>query len=279
MKRILIVVFFLLFAVGTQAQKRGAIKTLSDVDSLVALKYNSYEAKRDALVKEFETEKDSLRRIKISSSYDDLERKCSDEIFGIYTKYVSVPRVTERFYAFRTSVGKDKMRKVYDKLPSEVKASDPYARSLKTHLDTRQVGIGDTVGDFRAKLVRDGNFRFGELSELKDVLLIFGGLDCMGADMLTILKIMYRKVDLSKLEIVSVFDHTDKNSFEQTVRDKGVNWLSICDFKGDHSPIKIAFAVQATPTCVYISKGGCVEQISIGVSDDILALITQNSYK
>lgn len=279
MKKGLILVLLALVGFASQAQRSGTIRTLADVDSLVTLKYNSYQPKREALVKQFEAQSDSLAKVKISKSYATMDNKCMSDIFEIYVKYMSLPSVVERLYALRTSVAKDKLRKVYDKLPAAIKAADPYARSLKLHLDTRQVTLGDTVGDFRAKMVHDGDFRFGELSALKDVLLIFDGLDCMGPDMLLILQIMYRKVDLSKLEIVSVFADTDKESFEQKVRDKNIGWLSVCDFKGDHSPLKIAFGVQATPTCVYISKGGCVEYVSVGVSDNILAQITKNSYK
>lgn len=263
--------------IGAIAQKRDAINTVTDVDSLVALKYTSYDSKRNELVKKYDAVTDSAERVKLIREYNSIDAKCSQDIFNLYVKYGKVDGVISRLYALRMAVDKDQMKKVLSRLPKEIAEKNPYAASLRMHLDTHQITQGDTVGDFRAKMPRGADFRFSEFTGEKDVLLIFGGLDCMGKDLYTILQVMYRKVDLTKLEIVSVFLEEDKASFEAVVRAKNVPWVSICDFRGDHSPLKIAFGVQATPTCFYISKGGRVEISSIGVSDDILALITAKS--
>lgn len=278
MKHCLILLFSLFLALPSLAQKKGSGLLLADLDSLVNVKYISFEPKRKALTAQYDTQTDSLKKIKIIAQWNELEGKCNEEIFNIYGSNFGVQGVVSRIYALRNMVDKKQLSKIYDKLPDDVKNSDPYAASLKYHIDIRQVEVGDTIGDFKAKMVRDSDFSFGELSSMKNVLLIFGGLDCMGENMKNVLKVMYRQVDLSKMEIVSVFMNPDKESFEQDVRNAGINWLSICDFKGDHSPLKIAFGVQATPTCVYISKGGSVELITVGVTPDILAKMSTNNY-
>lgn len=266
-----------LSTISASAQKRGAVSSVSDLDSLVTLKYSSYDTKRDELIKKHEASTDSAERVKLIREYNAIDTKCMLDIFNLYAKYSKIEGVVSRLYALRTSVDKAQLEKVLNKISKDVSQSDPYVASIRAHIDSRQIAQGDTVGDFRAKMARGADFRFSEFTGEKDVLLIFGGLDCMGKDMYTILQIMYRKVDLTKLEIVSVFPEEDKAAFEAEVRAKNVPWVSICDFRGDHSPLKIAFGVQATPTCFYIGKGGRVEAISIGVSDDILALITSRS--
>lgn len=262
---------------SASAQKRGGVSSVADLDSLAGLKYSSYDTKRDELIKKYEASSDSAERVKLAREFDAIDAKCTLDIFNMYAKNIKIEGAVSQLYALRTSVDKAQLAKVLSKIPKDVAQKDPYAASIRAHLDSHQIAVGDTVGDFRAKVARGADFRFSEFTGEKDVLLIFGGLECMGKDMYTILQVMYRKVDLTKLEIVSVFLDTDKAAFEAEVRQKNVPWVSVCDFKGDHSPLKIAFGVQATPTCFYISKGGRVESASIGVSDNILALITSRS--
>lgn len=276
---LILVVFGLVSStiISASAQKRGAVSSVSDLDSLAGLKYSSYDGKRDELIKKHEASTDSAERVKLIREYNAIDAKCTLDIFNLYARYGKVEGAISRLYALRTSVDKSQLEKVLNKISKDVSQSDPYVASIRAHIDSRQISLGDTVGNFRAKMARGADFRFSEFTGEKDVLLIFGGLDCMGKDMYTILQVMYRKVDLTKLEIVSIFPEEDKVAFEAEVLAKNVPWVSICDFRGDHSPLKIAFGVQATPTCFYIGKGGRVEAISVGISDDILALITSRS--
>lgn len=274
-KKAIGVLVFLCCGLGAWAQK---VRTMADVDSLVAVVYGAYQKQWNELSEQHQKTEDSVRKVALYKQYAQSEAKCNAEVLALYGKYPKLEGSAERYFRLRGMMPKKSLEKLYDKLTDSERASSPYAAGIRRHLDTRQVSVGDTVGAFRATMPGGVEFRFGDLSALKDVLLIFGGWDCMGYDAQLMLQVMYRKVDLSKLELVSVFFDTDRAAFEQSVRKAGVPWVSVTDFKGEVSPLNIAFGVQATPLCVYISKGGCVEQMTLGVSDSILERIQQKSY-
>lgn len=280
MIRLFIVVAAVVVALPTMAQKRASKDmTIEVVDSLVAKKYQSYDPRREQINVRFEAETDSTKKVKLLEEWNALDAKCTAEVVKIYEQNVKCDtRIVSRIYALRNVVDKKTLAKIYDKFADSLKQKEPYARSIKQHLDIRQVMVGDTVGDFNAKMLHDQPFRFGELSDLKDVLLVFGSPKSMGSEMNLLLQIMYRKINLSKLEIVNFYMETDRASFEKAVRDANVSWLSITDFKGDHSSIKIAFGIQALPTCVYMGRGGAVEEISVGLTDSMMERIERNSY-
>lgn len=264
----------LLLALGAWAQK---VRTMGDVDSLVGVVYNTYQKQWDALNGQYEAA-DSVRRLSIYKQYTQSELKCNAEVLALYAKYPKLEGAAERYFRLRGAMGKKELEKLYVKLPAAERASSAYAKGIRNHLDTRQIGLGDTVGTFRAVMPHGVEFKFGDLSQLKDVLLIFGGWNSIGRDMQLMLQLMYRKVDLSKLELVSIFGSTDRSSFEASVRAAALPWVSVSDLKGELSPLNIAFGIQATPVCVYISKGGRVEEITLGVNDSILARIQEQSY-
>ncbi|MEG0467705.1 MAG: hypothetical protein RR485_06080 [Mucinivorans sp.] len=278
MRKTLFIALISLVCLSAAAARKKPIATVQDVDSLITVRYRSYDTRREALNKEYQATSDSLEKIRILQDYNKIDQKCVGEVVDIYGKYSSVAGVVERLYALRTSVAKDQLSKIMQRIPQRIKESDPYVSSLKRHLDFNQVTVGDTVSEFKAKTARGDDFRFGELVAEKDILLVFGDWNDSSIDTKRLLDLMYRKIDLSKLEIVNVFSQMSKDDFIATVQKSEIGWLAVCDFRGDHSPLKIAFGVQSTPMCFYIKKGGEVQAISIGISGDILMLVSEQNY-
>lgn len=284
MKKLLLTILALTLVLPSVfAQKiggRGGALTLPDLDSQVVQKYRHYSPKLEAVIDAYKGELDTAKRVVLERQFNDLQKLCDADMLGVYTKNVKVTGVAERIYSLRTSIPKDQLEKIYKKFSADVRRDDPYAKSIRLHLDMRQVELGDTLGNFQA-ITSDGlPFRYSEFKDEKDVLIIFGGLNSLPVEARMMLQINYRNVDLSKLELISVMtDITDKTKFEAEARSSGIEWLKLCDYRGDHSPLKIAFGVQATPMCFYVSRGGAVEYISVGITDVIIELMEQQSYK
>ncbi|MEF9949728.1 MAG: hypothetical protein RR980_03890 [Mucinivorans sp.] len=278
-KNIFLTLLALFVCIGSVAQNKRAIATVKDVDSLVAIRFKSYDARREAINQDYQATSDSLKKLKLIQDYNKIEAKCTDDVIGLYGKYSALPGVVERLYSLRMMISKTALGKLYDRLPANIRQSDPYARDIRQHLDFNQVGIGDTIADFKAKTLRGEDFQFREFIAQKDVLLVFGDWESLSKDEQLLLQVMYRKVNLEELEIVGVFSQTSKVAFELASMKSGINWLTVCDFKGDHSPLKIAFGIHTSPMCFYIEKGGQVKASSVGVSNDILALVSEKSYK
>lgn len=283
MKKTLLILLVAIATLSSVAQNRGgraAVPTIVEVDSLVVERYNGYSPKLEAIIKAYQAETDSVKRLKIEKKYTSLQAQCDAELLAIYTKNLATAGVTERLYALRTSIDKDQLDKIYKRLSAETRREDPYAASIRAHIDTRQVSVGDTLGDFRAETSRGHTFSYSEFKNEKDVLLIFGSLPSLPLEARLMLQLAYRDVDLSQLEIISIFtDETSRAQFEANANYSGVEWLKLCDFRADHSPLKIGFGVQTTPTCFYISRGGAVEYISVGITDQIIELIKLKNYK
>lgn len=280
MKKLLLVILLLTTATITSAQKRGGALTLADLDSQVVQKYNALSPKLQAIVSAYNNETDSAKRATIEKQYNDLQADCDAQILAIYTKNLKVEGVTKRIFSLRTSIPKPQLEKLYKKLSADIKRDDAYAKSIRSHIDTHQVQLGDTLGDFKAITSAGHQFRYSEFKDEKDVLLIFGSLNSLPIEARVLLQVSYRDVDLSKLEIISIFtEETDKTQFQTLANQSGIEWLKISDLKGEHSPLKIAFGVETTPMCFYVSRGGAVEYISVGIDDTIIDLIKQQSYK
>lgn len=279
MKRvgILLVVIFALIVGITSVAVAQKVSAIAEVDSMAMLIYDRYRPKMEQLVQKYNGEKDSVKQGRLAVQFDKLQAKCDVDMLGYYASNINIEGVTARIFSFRMAMSKSQLTNIYDRFSKELKQNDPFVRSLRSHIDTYQVGVGDTLGDFRAVTSRGHQFSYAEFKNEKDMLLIFGSVNELEAQGRLMLQVAYRDLDYSRMEVATIFDHTDNQSFLNCVVDQQIVWLSLCDFKGVHSPLRIAFGVQSTPMCFYISKGGCVEYISQGVDEWILQKIEQNS--
>lgn len=278
-KLILLLTITLLTIVTAMAQKKHAILTIEDVDSLVIAQYESHKTKFKQMEKKFTTLKTDKQKLKLSEQYEKFQVKSNTDLLGIYAEYINIEGATQRLFTSRMSIEKSELEKIYKKLPESTKQKDPYAKSLKTYIKGYQIAKGDTIGSFNAITARANQFAYSEFKNEKDILLIFGNLESSTIDMKLMLQVLYRKVDIAKLEFVSVFNAKDPKDLTLRALNSGLNWLIISDFKGDHSPLSIAFGVYAEPMAFYISKGGCVESISLGLGDEIQEKIADNSFE
>lgn len=267
MKQLFIIFLVLLSNVGW-AQKKALSNV--EIDSMSTVIYTSYEPQRELLSAKFE-QADSATQVDIMTQWDANEDKCYAELLRFYgASAQQSPYAIEMLYRLRTSVDKNTLKEVFSKIKPKVRSANHYAQLVQKHLDTDQVTLGGQYADFTATTYAGEPFTLSELVSMKDVLLIFGGLGCMGEESLQLVKLFYAKVDISKLEVVSVFMNTSMDEFKAEHDQYGIGWLGVCDTLGDDSPAKNAYGIQATPTCVYINKGGQVSLITVGVTDQVL---------
>lgn len=253
--------------------------TAPEVDSLVLAKIDSYRPKLEAMELQYPTLTSDKSKAKLAAKYDKLQAKCNTDIQNIYAKYINVDGVVQRVFTLRTSIDKESLKQICENISPEVRSSDPYVKSLEMHINSYQVAVGDTVGDFKAITSNAHQFNYGEFRHEKDVLLIFGDVQTMPLDVRMILQVMYKEVDLSKLEFVSFMGGSSAAELKSAARAAQIEWLVASDFRGDHSPLRIAFGVSVEPTLIYISKGGAIEIMESGLSDVTIDKIKEQSYK
>ena len=186
----------------------------------------------------------------------------------------------ENLYRLRLHAPKEAVRSILKTFSDDIQAL-PYAKSLLYHVETEQVTEGGKYDDFQAFNAEGKSFSLSSLED-KNILLLFGGLDCMREEGRKDLNKINSKVSRDNLEIV-VFCATSSNleglQQEQLKYQQSLpfDYFLVSDFLQDHSPMKLLYGVQATPTCFLINREGIVVMRTTGLNYE-LVLQLMNSF-
>lgn len=279
MKKILLILLIAIMGVANaDAQKTGNITSSTDVDSLILETYNGYAAQLTEMGEQYQKLTNEKQKAKLSAKYQKLTETCDQELISIYKKYINVEGVIQRVFSIRKSIAKSELQGIYNDISPMLLTQDPFAASLKSYIDGYQISVGDTIGNFKATTSSGYDFNYSEFRNEKDLLLIFGDFESMANDVKAMLSFLYLSVDISKLEFVSYMNATDNKALYDMAVGNQVQWLVISDFRGDHSPLKLAFDVAIEPSMVYISKGGAIDLMVEGMDDILIEKIQANSF-
>ncbi|WP_136468988.1 peroxiredoxin family protein [Flagellimonas onchidii] len=181
----------------------------------------------------------------------------------IALKYASLPNGLINVYMARTSIPKDTLLSFYNKLPTN-KQKSTYGKTIKLHIDSKQIEIGDDFYNFQAT---DSNGNPFQLSDLKgnDIFLLYGGLGCIREDGRAFLKNFYNTIDKDDFKIVVFNSCSNVEEMKNLKTLYKLDFIFVDDFKKDHSPMKIIYGAQSTPTCFLINKDGKIIEKSIGL--------------
>ena len=120
----------------------------------------------------------------------------------------------------------------------------------------RSLGIGQTPPGFR--VISDKN----EMVSLQEVaanneytLIFFWSSWCHNcAQQMPILKRTYSAYQNKGFEIIGVSLDKEKDAWLKGIKDKGCNWLNICEFEEWESPVVRSYRVSATPMYFLVNK-------------------------
>lgn len=178
----------------------------------------------------------------------------------------------EHIYRIRNYIPKERMESDMKTLAPKYNGNT-FAVILRQYLESEQVKVGGRYINIIATNHRGEPFDLSKIVGKKEIFLIFGGLGCMGDEALDYLKELYEALNTKKAEIIYISLETKSEEFELECKHFQTLWLKICDMKGDFSPAKIAYNVQATPTCVNIDKKGEIICADQGLSIEFLQKI------
>ena len=201
---------------------------------------------------------DSL--IKVADSISNVANKKNRELA---TKYASVPSGLQRLYQVRLELPKDTLQSILSRLPDNMRNS-PYKKSILLHINSEQIKEGNRFYDFEAVTSEGKKF---ELSSLKgkNVLLLYGGLYCMREEGRRYLDSLYRETYRNDFEIVVYCPVNNLESLKEERKIYSCDYILVSDFLQDHTPVKILYGAQGTPTCFFISKQGVMEMKTEGL--------------
>lgn len=178
-------------------------------------------------------------------------------------------------YRLRQDIKKNDLEIALNKLSDKMRLNG-YAKGIDIYIKNKQLKKGDKYFDFNATTTNNKVFVLSETVQKKDVLLIFYGIGCMGKDTRDYLKDLYGKLNLNKVEIVSV---SLASNVEELLREKnkyGIPWEMISDFEGVQSKAKIIYNVQERPNAVYIDSDGIIIINQTAIRKGTIKLLEKN---
>jgi hypothetical protein len=199
------------------------------------------------LMKENPEKKDSL-----SAIWNQLNDNVAIENCNNAIKYAAVPGGLQRLFWVRLHLSKDTLGTILATLPAHMQQSE-YGKSLLLHVNTRQIEEGDHFFNFQALDSQGDIFQLSSLTS-ENILLIYGGLDCMGKSRRDYLVKLYEETNREKFQMVVYWICSDLEQLKALKAKYPVDYHFVSDFLDDHSPVKITYGAQTTPTCFLIDK-------------------------
>ena len=203
--------------------------------------------------------------------YLSIEEATDKKNVELAMEYAAVPSGLRRMYMVRNDIDKKLAQKRLSEIPDSMQQSY-YGQLIKQFIEADQVEEGDKYQPFECTGTDGQMFDWSRLDG-KKILLLYGGLGCMGQEGRDVLKKWYEQY--SRDDFQAVIYAPEVSNFEELVEDKKywtnngvIDYIAIADFLGDASPIRIIYGSQAKPTCFMIDKDGRVVIKSEGLDTE-----------
>lgn len=216
-------------------------------DSLLWINFEKETEGLIAILDSLPNQKDSIINV-----YNVMSEKADRKNIELAFKYACTPSGLRRLFMVRNHVSKDSLAKVLETLPEEMQKSEA-GLNIKAHLTTEQLTEGDALFTFPCQDEKGASFDWATL-EGKQVLLLYGGLGCMGSEGREALKHLYELTSRKHLEIIVYWPSSSLENLQAIRKQYPSDYIFISDFKQDASPMKIKYGCQATPTCFLTDK-------------------------
>lgn len=142
-------------------------------DSIIWMNYEKRQEELGRIWKTMPEKRDSIQCIS-----EDIYKKTSKANIELAIKYASVPSGLQRLYMTRLNIPKDTLANILNALNPEMQESF-YGKNIREHLYTQQIQEGDSIYRFPCTQV-DGNMFDWNITNGKQLLMLYGGLGCMG---------------------------------------------------------------------------------------------------
>lgn len=210
----------------------------------------NFEKQQKTLSQYWETmpeKNDSIQHL-----FEDIYRKTAKMNIELAMKYASVPSGLQRLYMTRLDIPKDTLESILNSLSNEMQESF-YGKNIKEHLQTNQIQEGDSIYTFPC-IQTDGKEFDWNTTSGKQLLILYGGLGCMGKSGREELELLYNQTSNENFLIIVYWPCSSLEHLREVKQEYPSEYIFISDFKQDSSPMKIKYGTQATPTCFLTDK-------------------------
>ena len=232
-------------------------------DSLLWINFEKETEGLIAILDSLPNQRDSIINV-----YNIMFEKANRKNIELAFKYANTPSGLQRLFMVRNNVSKDSLAKVLDTLPEEMQKTET-GLNIKAHLETEQLAKGDALYAFPCQDEEGEAFNWETLKG-KQVLLLYGGLGCMGSEGREALKHLYEQTSRKNIEIIVYWPSSSLENLQAIRKQYPSDYIFISDFKQDASPMKIKYGCQATPTCFLTDKNHQIVVKSEGLNMDAI---------
>ena len=152
----------------------------------------------------------------------------------------------------RLDIPKDTLENILNSLHADLQESF-YGKNIRQHLQTKQIQEEDSIYKFPC-IQRDGKEFDWSITRGKQLLILYGGLGCMGEAGRKELESLYNNTSRDNLLILVYWPCSSLENLQKLKQEYPSGYIFISDFKQDASPMKIKYGTQATPTCFLTDK-------------------------
>ena len=216
-----------------------------------------YELEGERLAELYAENEDSLY-IKAVELEEYADRKNRD----LAIEYSATPSGLKRCFMLRLDIEKDTLQNILSKLPHDLRKSE-CAKAIKKHIATEQIEVGMEFFPIDAVNADGHKIAWNEYRN-KNILLIYGGLGCMGRSGRKELVSLRKEYTDDNLAIIIYYSVSTLEELKEFRNQYSDDYIFISELMSDYSPFKIKYGVQSTPTCFVIDKSGTVVLKTIG---------------
>lgn len=216
-----------------------------------------YELEGERLAELYAENEDSLY-IKAVELEEYADRKNRD----LAIEYSATPSGLKRCFMLRLDIEKDTLQNILSKLPHDLRKSE-CAKAIKKHIATEQIEVGMEFFPIDAVNADGHKIAWNEYRN-KNILLIYGGLGCMGRYGLRELVSLRKEYTDDNLAIIIYYSVSTLEELKEFRNQYSDDYIFISELMSDYSPFKIKYGVQSTPTCFVIDRSGTVVLKTIG---------------
>ena len=216
-----------------------------------------YELEGERLAELYAENEDSLY-IKAMELEEYADKKNRD----LAIEYSATPSGLKRCFMLRLDIEKDTLQNILSKLPHDLRKSE-CAKAIKKHIATEQIEVGMEFFPIDAVNADGHKIAWNEYRN-KNILLIYGGLGCMGRSGRRELVSLRKEYTDDNLAIIIYYSVSTLEELKEFRNQYSDDYIFISELMSDYSPFKIKYSVQSTPTCFVIDKSGTVVLKTIG---------------
>jgi thiol-disulfide isomerase/thioredoxin len=158
--------------------------------------------------------------------------------------------------------------------PTEQCENEHQAETLARLEKYKLLSVGKVAPDIRMKDLSGKDFALGSIKQQK--LIVFWASWCPHCKELIPDVINWSKQpSYQKIQVVPVSLDENKNALENAIKELGIPWPVLCDFKKWSSPVAVDYNIYATPTMLLLDKDNKIMAKPMNLAELQQALIKQ----